>query len=342
MSYRVVELTEEAGPLNDFVSRSPFGNILQSWEWGEFLKRQGLSVFRLGMMRDDTLVFIATIARYPLPFGWSYLYCPRGPVLLSEQYNSKDVWEVFFQEIHLLGKREHAVFFRLDPPFSLSSFPAQQLGFVPAPRDRQPRATLLIDLTQSEAQLLHRMKPKWRYNIHVAERRGVTVREATSEDDIAIFTELVAQTASRQHFRTYRVSYFQELISTLGPQRAAVYLASYRGQIIVGILVTYSHGVATYLHGGSSRNYRDTMASHLLQWHAMREARRRGCTVYDFWGIVPQGAGPRHPFAGITRFKLGFGGRRVEYAGTFDLPFSRFWYILYRKAALLRRAVSFS
>lgn len=278
-------------------------NFLQSNEWAEFQKKLGRQIWRL----DNTLAI-----KYPLPFGQSYLYCPAGPV--------GDV-----EKLKELAKREKVVFLRVEPrtgKIDLTNF----IETTPV----QPKQTLILDLSKSEKELLNSFHPKTRYNIRLAEKKGVKVE---IKKDATVFWRLIEQTAKRDNFSSHSKDYYSKLIES---DFVKIFAAEYQGKILAANLVVFFGDTATYLHGASADEDRNLMAPHLLQWSAIKEAKKSGCDYYDFWGVAPTNQ-PDHSWAGITRFKEGFGGQRIDYAGTWDLPIKRGWYMLYGTIKRMRR-----
>jgi len=184
----------------------------------------------------------------------------------------------------------------------------------------QPKQTLRIDLAKSEDEILKAMHQKTRYNIGLAEKRGVRIEE---RNDIEVFFKLLETTTARDGFRMHPRAHYETILSTLD---AKLFFASYNEQPIATALVTFFGTTAYYLHGASANEHRDVMAPYLLHWSIMREAKRRGCTVYDLWGIDEK------KWPGVTRFKRGFAPKTeaTTYEGTFDVPFRSFLYRLYR------------
>ena len=238
------------------------------------------------------------------------------------------------------------MFARLELPFTAEGAPldAEWLrahGLVPA-KTVQPRDTLLVELMPTEEALLADMHPKTRYNIRVAAKHGVAVREAEYanahlfDHDIDLFWKLMAETTERDGFRPHPKSYYAKLLRTCSAKkhqglfRSRLVFAEYRGEPAAAAIMGAYGDTVTYLHGASSARLRHVMAPFALHWEMMREAKRQGYAKYDFWGVAPKDAPLGHPWAGITRFKVGFGGRRESYLGAWDLPGNGFWYNLYR------------
>ena len=207
-----------------------------------------------------------------------------------------------------------------------------------AQEDMTPANSLVVDLTGEETDLLARMKPKMRYNIGLARRRGVVVRPAC-EADLPSFYSLYRQTARRNGFApsgaAHFAAVFQGRADELPGQDFLFLLARHGRDVLAGAIVGVSEGTATFLYGASSDFKRNLMAPALIHWGAMRLARARGCSRYDM-GAVSPGDDPAHPFHGLYRFKAGFGGQ-IEYrSGTWDYPLRHDVYALYHEAELWR------
>lgn len=298
------------------------GGFLQSWEWGTFQEKAGAEIARWRGEHALTL-----LVKRSLPFGRSYWYSPRGP--LGAQAVEKLV---------AAGATAGADFLRLEP--------AEVPAGAKKTNDVQPGQTLIVDLRQETESILAAMHEKWRYNIRLAERKGVKVFMAGSHDPIAleIFWQLMSETTERDGFRAHDKEYYRLMLETLsgdpatdGKKRpvARLLFAEHDGKVLAANLMLYFGTTAIYLHGASSRSRREVMAPQALHWQAIQDAKFWGYTDYDFWGVAPEGA-EDHAWAGITRFKRGFGGRYVSYPGTYDLPLDRFWYTVYAFARRFR------
>ncbi len=312
--------------------KSQRGSWLQSFAWGTFQSALGRPV-RFLQVRDrrKTIWAQILIIKLLLPFGQSILYSPL-PYLFNPKASlaaQKEITALILQAI----KKDKALLFRLDPAEEKTPFATQlyrSLGFLPSRKHLQPRETLILDLTPSTLQLFNNFKPKTRYNIRLAEKKGVETKISDRIEDLPIFLKLLDATAKREKIQLHPQAYYQKQFSTLAPRGLEkLFLAYYQRKPIAGILVSFFNDRATYLHGGSLREYRQLMAPHLLQWQAIQTARDLGCKEYDFWGIAPANH-PSHPWAGITRFKLGFGGKVVSYLPAQELPLQPFWYKIYK------------
>lgn len=199
-----------------------------------------------------------------------------------------------------------------------------------SPTDVQPPDTVLLSLDKTEEELLSAMKPKWRYNIRLAEKKGVTVRAAGAES-IDSFYKVFMETAARDRIAVHGKDYYKSLLelSADGAHvKTTLYIAEHEGETLAGIITLFTDTEAVYLYGASSDNKRNLMPAYLLQWTAIQDAKKFGSKVYDFYGIPPTDD-EHHPMHGLYRFKTGFGGTVVHRAGSFDMPVKPVLYAFY-------------
>lgn len=209
-------------------------------------------------------------------------------------------------------------------------------GCVPSPDTIQPPRTVTIDLTPAEDELLARMKQKTRYNIRLAEKKGVTVREGTA-DDLPAFIRLMQITGRRDQFGIHDPAYYRTAYELFAPRDAALWLAEFEGRPLAGVMVFASGRSAAYLYGASSDEERQRMPAYAAQWAAICWAKVRGCTTYDMWGIPD--AGEEELEANFTerqdglwpvyRFKRGFGGEIRRTVGAADRVYNPMLHRLY-------------
>lgn len=278
--------------------------IEQTTSWAEFRKTAKNEIF---YEIDSTFV-----QQMPLPMGKCWIYVNRGKII-----NLDD-----------LAKRTGAVFARFEHPYQKHDFDKK---LQKAHAHYQPDTTLVIDLTKSEDEILAQMKQKGRYNIRLSEKKGVQIHESK---DASEFYKILKQTTERDKFSGHNAEFYQKLIDMV--DGAKLYYAQYEGQIIAGVIATFYKDTAVYYYGASSNEHRNVMAPYLLQWHAIREAKSRGCKFYDFLGIAPEDS-TNHPWKGVTAFKKKFGGEVYEYAEAKELVFKPFWYWLLRIVKFIRQ-----
>jgi lipid II:glycine glycyltransferase (peptidoglycan interpeptide bridge formation enzyme) len=261
----------------------------------------------------------AAVIMHNLPLGLNWLEVPRGPL-----FESEDGLKAILSEITKLGRHHKSVFIRLS---AYEQLKIDNLRLKIAKHDHNPETSLVLDLRQSEDELLAQMKPKGRYNIRLAEKHGVTIRESSSVDE---FYGLLTKTSNRDGFAVHPKAYYEKMLKSLGAH-AQLLEALHAGRVIAGGIFVYLDDWGIYYYGASASEHRNLMAPYLVQWHAILEAKKRGCGHYDFLGIAPEGA-KNHPWAGVTEFKEKFGGERVKYPKARDLVLRPVWYWIYRLA----------
>lgn len=300
------------------VKRCPESGFMQSWDWAEFKAAQGQSVLRLGVFDGETLAGGALV--YSTGSGLSPLQLPHGPVLPWKQpLKAAECLELLKNRLAQTAARTGAPLARFEPLLE-GELPAFLEKFPRAPLDLAPTPTLLVDLSGSEEELLGAMKPKGRYNVRLAARKGVEV-SAAGPEELEEFYGLFELTCARHGFNGEPLSFFAELLRTLGPSGCAkLYLARYQGMVLSAAVAVFYGGKATYLYGASAPFLRQVMAPYAMHWRIMRDARVLGCSVYDMYGIAPEGQ-PGHAYTRFTPFKLNFGGRRSLTCGARDLYF---------------------
>ncbi len=343
------------------------GGFLQSTGWAEFQRGLGRKVVILawpesvgldpGQGQDDNGIR-ALVIEHRLPMGQTYVYSPRGPVV------GKNQEELIRLISEIQQQFPRAIFWRIDPPDCRFLTLNSKFSVMRAPHNVQPATTLIIDLSKSEDELLALMKQKTRYNIRLAEKHGVRVASDQGSGIRDQFLDLLEETAKRDGFRIHAREHYQKLLSCrhCEPQRSnprsdagqasmttrdchsrhgllrndgdlsiELYGVFHNDQLLAGAIVAFFGKWAYYLHGASSNEHRDMMAPYLLHWEIMREAKRRGCTKYDFWG-----AGDEWP--GVSKFKTGFAPETLltQYPGTFDIVLRPMKYWAYRFIQRLR------
>src|SRR3989344_4506155 len=319
---------------NAFVSAQS-GSFLQSSQWAEFQEKTGRKVLFLGSEKNEDM-WSALAIKQPLPFRQNYLYIPRGP-LLRPGYEGQALASVL-SEIKGIAKREKSIFVRIDPFYrenlNETLKPFNNLKFKDIGRVIQPKNNLILDLEKSEEYLMGDMHEKTRYNIRLAQKHGVYLKSCAVEEleeNKKIFWKLISKTTQRQNIRSYSQKYYDTMIDSFYRVEkqdrpgafGRTYLAYYKGEPLGAAFVIFFGKRATYLHGGTSLEYKNVMAPYLLHWEIIRSVKQDGFIEYDLGGIDEQ----RWP--GITRFKKGFGGTIESYTNAIDLPLSDIKYSLY-------------
>ena len=306
-----------------FIGSQKQAQFLQSTGWQKFQESLGRKTWLVGVEEDGKLVAGSLVVKYSLPLGQSYLYSPRGPVMNDDE----QVWNTMVEGIKKIAKEEGVIFYRAEPGMTQTKIAdcRLQIADLKTTKPIQPKDSLLLDLSKTEDQLLSEMHHKTRYNIRLAERKGVEIK--FGENNFEDFWKILEETYKRQGVKTHLSGYYEKMLKVGEEDGFKVQLVSayYEKKIVACNLVVYYGDMVTYLHGGSLGEYRNIMAPHLLQWATIQRVKEDGYKWYDFWGIAPDD-NPKHPWAGVTRFKKGFGGVVMHYPGTFDVVFDRVKY----------------
>lgn len=308
---RVVEVRDPAA-WNAAVLSAPQADLLQSWEWGEFKRASGgWRPLRVAAYDGERpLAGAQILIRQALGMRW--LYAPRGP-WWTDGTDTRGLAAL----VRWLRRtqRPRAPLLRADPAIT-DAAPLLALGFRPAPRQVQPRATIVVDLRPDDQTILARYNSQVRYNARLAERKGVEVVAGGSEL-VEAFWRLYTTTAGRKQFEWRAQSYFAQLMATFG-DAGRILLARREGADLAGALVLRFGPTAYYLYGASGGD-RSVKPAELLQYRAMLWCKEHGALDYDMWGI-PVRQTEENPLYGVWRFKSGFGGVERVYPGALDLP----------------------
>lgn len=342
-----------------FVADHAHAQFLQTSAWAQLKVRFGWEATRVTVTGAGRIVGGASVLVRRVA-GVGVAYVPRGPVVAWEDEALVTATVAALEEE---ARRRGAAVLRVEP--ELADSPAAQAllrrhGFIPSAHTVQPPSTIVLSLAGAEADVLARMKSKWRYNVRLAERKGVTVREL-ARAELPIFLRLMAETGARDGFAVHGPEYYAAAYDLLVPRWGAFLLAEAEGEPLAALAVIVCGATAWYVWGASANRERQRMPNHALQWAAMRWARGRGAQRYDFWGIpddlgrvavgLAQGSGAGTPVEalpldleelpeaglwGVYRFKQGFGGEVVRYVGTWDKPLAPLGYRLFTSGLAAR------
>lgn len=337
-------------PVREVVSSSEWNGLLtsrqrpsflQSWEWGELKRRYGWRPVRLAVHEASApgaglqmLIKARRPARLLPRVGLAYI--PRGPFGEASEAGMDALLARAVATARALG----AAFVRMEPPaeeYAAVRAASLAAGFKRTNQYVQLRATAYLDLAPDQTTILAGFKPKTRYNVRLAEKRGVQVRVAASGDDLEPFYRLTVETGARDGFAVHAPRYYEAVWETFGTANARLFLAGHGGQDIAALFAVRCGKMATYLYGASSAAHRNLMPNHLLQWQAVLWAKGQGCTTYDFWGMAAPGE-REDAMAGVHRFKAGFNPTPVMHPGTFDLALNVPAYLTIARVAIPARA----
>lgn len=325
---------------NDFVVASPCCNITQSYEWGDLAPHLGAEPLRAGVVDDDGKLLAAMlvlITRAPVLRRY-YFYAPRGPVIDDP---TSPALIVLLNFVRAEARKRGAFMLKVEPsvadkdPTWLAAL--EKRGFRPNPYATHVRHEWIIDLRPDEKDILAGMKEKWRYNVRLAARKGVTVRRAEGQADLDTFYHIYETTSERDQFFIHDKRHYEDVMRLYGEDdRAALFLAEYEGQAIAGIIVLRYGRWSWYMYGASSNEQRNLMPNHLLQWNGMQWAKSHGCWYYNFRGI-PDVLEEGQELWGVYVFKRGFGGYPMMFLETHDLVYSPLVYGAYLRLLEVKR-----
>lgn len=336
---------------NEIVAGFPRPHLLQTWEWGQVKAQFGWKPFTRTWEVDGEIAAAALILERTINLGGMAArlrmhYTPKGPLLCD--WSDAGLRARVLSDLESFARQRSAFLLKIDPDVPVGSGvpgePDAQEGLIGTTFERelsrrgwhfsdeqvQFRNTVLVDLTQSEDDLLAAMKSKTRYNVRLAGRRGVTVRQGRPADFDLLY-RMYAETAVRDGFAIRGQEYYQAVWQTFSKSGMLTPLvAEVEGEAVAGLMLFAFGGRCWYLHGMSTEAHRNLMPTYLLQWEAMRTGKALGCRTYDMWG-APDEFSEADDMWGVYRFKEGFGGRVLRTIGAWDKPLRPLVFQLYAR-----------
>ncbi|MBI5351362.1 MAG: peptidoglycan bridge formation glycyltransferase FemA/FemB family protein [Chloroflexi bacterium] len=354
---------------NSLISNLPNPHFLQTYEWGQVKAKYGWipyyavwtddGKFHISQTTDNwslttdhcvaaTLILKKQILNRGFAARLSILYAPKGPLL---DWNNESLRTRVLNDLQSYAKKQGAIFLKLDPDVVLGRGVPDSEGDVTENSGQAIRSdlmrrgwgyssdqiqfqnTVLIDLSANEEEMLARMKPKTRYNVRLAEKKGVTVRTGT-DADLPMLYKMYAETSVRDSFVIRDENYYLTvwklfMQSTVHGQPSAVPLiAEVDNEPVAAIFLFMFAGRAYYVYGMSRNLHREKMPTYLLQWEAMKRAKSSGCNAYDLWG-APEVFDESDSMWGVYRFKEGLGGEVIRTLGAYDFAPNKLWYKMY-------------
>jgi len=349
--------------LLDFIQHnSPDGGFLQSGYWRKFQEAYGRKTFHLEEKgKNGDIIICANIIMHTLPVAGNYFYVPRGPIIRISNFqfpisnkipNPKSQIINFLEDLISLAKKESIGWIRIEPNSEeelnlMKKYLPEGIIMEKSAVDVQPREILILDVAKSEEELLAQMKQKTRYNIRLAEKRGVHISHNIEHitHNINEFLRLVKLTAKRDRITSHPENYYRKMFEVIPSEILKLYVAEYEGKIICANLVFFFGETATYMHGASDNIHREVMAPYLLQWQAILDAKKLGCTKYDLGGVKTHNTQHithnKNNWFGITKFKTGFAPdvEPIRFPGSYDIILNPFKYNLYRILQKIKRVV---
>ncbi|MDP2640944.1 MAG: peptidoglycan bridge formation glycyltransferase FemA/FemB family protein [Candidatus Yanofskybacteria bacterium] len=322
----------------EFLAACKEKTFLQSWQWGEFQNTMRGKAWYFGIYERSVLVAAALCVRVRAKRG-SFLLFPHGPVVKMQNANLKDqndnvkfkILETLLEKLREIANKEDVNFIRVNPIWERNEENSRlfsAFGFRRAPIQMHPEASWKLDISLSEEGLLSAMRKTTRYLIRQTQKNeDIQIRQSADLKDVEVFSKLHEKVSARQNFVPFSLEYLKNEFSSFSKDsNISLFIGTVKGEIAAMSFVVFWSGIGFYHHAASLPEYAKLSIPYLLQWEAIREAKRRGCALYDFWGYVDPKTHPNHGWAGPTLFKMGFGGAAHEYVHTQDLPLTwKYW-----------------
>lgn len=297
---------------------------LQSWEWGEFRKSTGVEVTRL-IETDESKECIAVyqLTWHKIPkTSYQVGYLPKSAL------PSEEAIEYIKNE----ANKRKAIFVKMEPNVKAG----KQFDYTPEVLLRKGKPlftkyTFILNIERSEDEILKRMNQKTRYNVRLAEKKGVEIVKDNSEEAFEEYWRLTEETTKRQGFYSHTKSYHKkmwQMMTTSGIGQ--MFKAVYNGEVLTTWMIFVLNKKLYYPYGASTNKYRDTMANNLMMWEVIKHGKKMGCKEFDMWGSLGSNPDPKDSWYGFHRFKQGYGGVLTEFLGTYDIVIYPTMYEVYR------------
>jgi len=326
-----------------FFNENGSPSFLESWEWGEFQKKQGYGILRLGLYQKNLLLATALVIKIRSRRGKFY-FIPHGPLIkLNSRSSTVEILLHYLSNYLVIqAKKDGSSFIRFSPimentPENYRIF--KKLGFVNAPIYMHAERVWALPLARTDEELLLAMRKTTRYSIRKAMRDGVLIEKRTDQEALGEFWKIYQKTAKREHFIPFSIDYISQEFEAFHKTGDALFLlGKSNNEYLAAALILFTKSSAFYHQGASVHT--KIPATSLLQWEAILEAKKRGCAIYNFWGILQAGRSPKN-WEGLTLFKTGFGGAKIDYLTTQDYIITYKYYLtfLYEKFLSWRRGV---
>ncbi|MBI2022631.1 peptidoglycan bridge formation glycyltransferase FemA/FemB family protein [Candidatus Daviesbacteria bacterium] len=290
-------------------------HVIQSWEWGEFRKKLGLPLLRYGIYKKGKLYIAFQLTLHKIPFSSQYVgYLPKGPLPDKEMA----------QALEEIGRIHNCAFIKVEPNVLVTGPFSVYPKFQSSPKPMFTKYNFLIDLNLSEEELLQNMHPKTRYNIKLAQKKGVKIETESDDKSFEKYIKLHFETALRQGFHSHNYKYHKLNWEVLKKSNMAqIVMGYYKGKLLSAWMLSNFKDTIYYQYGGSSSEYKEVMANNLVAWEAIRLGKKMNLKTFDMWGAANTPDPDRNnPYFGFHNFKKGYGGKLVEYLGTYDLVFN--------------------
>ncbi|MDQ3099646.1 MAG: peptidoglycan bridge formation glycyltransferase FemA/FemB family protein [bacterium] len=338
MEKYTIKLITTENEWENSIANHPEANFLQSWYWGEFNKKLGKKVIT-SLLIGDSQTKGAMLAIVEEAKRARYLVIPGGPLI---DWTNSELVDACIKEIISIAKANNCSFVRIRPQVIESEETLKIIvkhGFIKSPMHLTADLTSQLDITQTEDDLLKNMRKNTRSEIKKALQSPITIETSDNPDDIQKFYEIQLDTAKRQHFVPFSYDFLHIQFENFRTKDLVkLYSAKVNNETIAMAFIIFYGQEAVYHYGASTPLAREYPAAYLLQWEAIKEAKRRGLKKYNFWGVSPEGQSD-HRFYGVSIFKRGFGGKDIQYIQAHDLIINKSRYAINYCIETLRKKI---
>lgn len=359
MNTMEIKEIQNRGIWEKFLETCEEKSFLDSWEWGEFQRKEGNFIWRLAAYSGTIVIGCALVIKIKAKRG-VFLFIPHGPIIApSFKKEAGDIIRDLTKKIKEIAVYEKADFIRISPIFERNKENTDiflKIGYKQAPIHMHPEITWVLDISPDIEEIFKGMRKTTRYLIKQAQKNSeIKISKSKDISGLKHFFDVYKETVERHNFSPFSMEYLKNQFSSFSKyDEIMIFNGEYRGETIASAIIVFWQGTAYYHHGASSSKYNNNKVpvSYLLQWEAINEAKNRGCSLYNFWGITPISASEKiaissqiknsknqnyenlvlrsldkkHPWYGLSLFKIGFGGYAREYVKTQDMRLSLKYY----------------
>ena len=319
-------------------------NFQQSIEWGK-VKQDWKNEIILCEDENGNIIGSMSILIRKIPIFGNLMYSPRGPIC---DIHSKEVLENLTKSLKELAKQYKAFVIKIEPDIESNDKEfrkiVEELKYKIKDdaknfnEEIQPRYVFRLDIKgKNEDEVFESFHSKTRYNIRLAIKKGVVIKEGTKED-LKEFHKIMVETGKRDNFIIRPLEYFERMYDNLVPSHMKLLMAYVEDKPVAGIILIIYGNKIWYLYGASSNSYRNFMPNYLLQWEGIKLAIKEKKDIYDFRGVSGV-VDENHPQYGLYRFKKGFGAKFTEFIGELYIPFKPLTYKLYKISEKLYKKI---
>ncbi|MGI5085179.1 lipid II:glycine glycyltransferase FemX [Treponema putidum] len=323
---------------------------IQSWAWGDFKESMGAIAERIGFFEDGKLKSGIQIIFSKIP-KTKYTVGIASKTVMPEQENIEALKET--------AKKHKAIFIKVEPDifcpaqkdnhleavYSEAAFLKTSIGdkknflLKNGAKKGKPffeKYNFLLNIEKTEDELLASFHSKTRYNIRLAEKKGVTIIDKSTEEGMEDYIRLMEETTKRQGFFNHNGEYFRQMFKILPKDTLRIFEAVYEEEVLTAWILFKFNGKLYYPYGASSNNHRELMPNNLIMWKAIQYGKESNCSLFDLWGCLGPNPDTKNSWYGFHKFKAGYNPQLVEYIGTFDFVYKHLMYKLFNLADKIR------